>query len=57
MAGKIIAVATGVLGFVPLLSIAASMLNILDPAWLLWDARRQALHDKVADTVVVRRAP
>ncbi len=26
---------------------------VLDPAWLLWDPRRQALHDKVADTVVV----
>jgi uncharacterized RDD family membrane protein YckC len=35
----------------------ASGLSLLDPAWLLWDAKRQALHDKVADTVVVLRHP
>jgi len=31
------------------------MLSILDPAWLLWDPKRQCLHDKLADTVVVLR--
>ncbi len=50
-----IGIATGILGFVPFASFLASMVNILDPAWLLWDPRRQALHDKVADTVVVLR--
>ncbi|MGB7820418.1 MAG: RDD family protein [Ornithinibacter sp.] len=50
-----IEVATGILGFVPVISIFASMISVLDPAWLLWDPRRQALHDKVADTVVVLR--
>ncbi len=51
-----ISVATGVLGFVPFVSFLASMLTVLDPAWLLWDARRQTLHDKVADTVVVLKS-
>jgi uncharacterized RDD family membrane protein YckC len=45
-------VASG-MSFVPLLGIAATILNVIDPAWLLWDAKRQTLHDKVADTVVV----
>jgi uncharacterized RDD family membrane protein YckC len=27
---------------------------IVDALWPLWDAKRQALHDKVADTIVVR---
>lgn len=48
-----ITVLTGVLGFVPFASFFASLLSILDPAWLLWDPRRQTLHDKIADTVVV----
>ena len=30
------------------------LLGILDILWPLWDPRRQALHDKVARTVVVR---
>ena len=54
---QIISVLTGVLGFVPLASLIASMVEILDPAWLLWDPKRQTLHDKVADTVVVLKAP
>jgi uncharacterized RDD family membrane protein YckC len=29
----------------------------LDNAWILWDERRQALHDKVAKTVVVKATP
>jgi uncharacterized RDD family membrane protein YckC len=28
--------------------------GLVDVAWILWDRRRQALHDKVARTVVVR---
>ena len=31
--------------------------RLLDPAWLLWDPKRQCLHDKVADTVVMLRNP
>jgi uncharacterized RDD family membrane protein YckC len=45
-----------VLSLVPLLGLIAPMVRFLDPAWLLWDPKRQALHDKVADTVVVLRS-
>jgi uncharacterized RDD family membrane protein YckC len=31
--------------------------GLVDVAWILWDRRRQALHDKVARTVVVRSEP
>jgi uncharacterized RDD family membrane protein YckC len=47
---------TTVLSLVPLLGLIAPMVRFLDPAWLLWDPKRQALHDKVADTVVVLRS-
>lgn len=42
------------LSLVPVGSIIALFLQPLDVLWLLWDPRRQALHDKVADTLVVR---
>lgn len=32
-------------------------LALIDPAWLLWDPRRQALHDKVARTLVIKVDP
>lgn len=38
-------------GVFALLSVA--YVNVLDGLWPLWDERRQALHDKVAGTVVV----
>ncbi len=36
------------------------IVGVLDPLWLLWDRRRQTLHDKAAGTVVIvthRRRP
>ncbi|HEU5161431.1 MAG TPA: RDD family protein [Streptosporangiaceae bacterium] len=33
------------------------ILALLDPAWLLWDHRRQALHDKAARTLVIKVDP
>ena len=48
-----ITVLTFFMALVSFLSAFATVLNVLDPAWLLWDAKRQALHDKVAETVVV----
>lgn len=30
------------------------LLNVLDIMWMLWDPRRQTLHDKVAGSMVVR---
>lgn len=47
-------VASDLMGLVPVLGVLGTVLSVLDPAWLLWDPRRQALHDKVADTVVVK---
>ncbi|GGL28291.1 RDD family protein [Phycicoccus endophyticus] len=52
---QLVEIATQVLGLVPLLGLPAFVLTVLDPAWLLWDPRRQTLHDKVAGTVVVLR--
>ena len=40
-------------GLLPLVSFITMVVYLLDPAWMLWDKRRQALHDKVADTSVV----
>jgi len=48
---------TTLLSLVPLLGLFVPLVRFLDPAWLLWDPKRQALHDKVADTVVVLRNP
>lgn len=44
----------GALGSVPVISLLASMATIADLLWPLGDKKRQALHDKVAQTVVVR---
>ena len=50
-------VVTTLLSLVPFVGLFAPIVRLLDPAWLLWDPKRQALHDKVADTVVVLRNP
>ncbi|MFN8534097.1 MAG: RDD family protein [Dehalococcoidia bacterium] len=34
---------------------AIPIVNVLTYLWMLWDDRRQTLHDKVAATIVVRR--
>lgn len=39
---------------VPLISLPALVVKVVDLAWPLSDARRQAWHDKAADTVVVQ---
>jgi uncharacterized RDD family membrane protein YckC len=44
--------------FAYLLSLATCGVGgVVDVAWILWDPRRQALHDKVARTVVVQAEP
>lgn len=48
-----ISIAASAIAFVPVVGILSTVLNVVDPAWLLWDPKRQTLHDKVADTVVV----
>ena len=35
-------------------AIVANLPSLLDAAWILWDKDRQTLHDKMADTIVVR---
>lgn len=44
-----------VVSAVPVLGGIASLYPLLDGLWPLWDSRKQALHDKVAATNVVRR--
>jgi len=42
-------------GLLPVLGLLASPASWLDNLWLLWDPRRQCLHDKVADTLVEQK--
>jgi len=44
----------GLLSLVPVLGTAGSLYRLLDLLWPLWDDKKQALHDKVAGTNVVR---
>jgi len=44
----------GVVSLVPLVGLLGSVYSLLDDLWPLWDGKRQALHDKVARTNVVR---
>jgi uncharacterized RDD family membrane protein YckC len=43
-----------VVSVVPLVGLLGSVYSLLDDLWPLWDGQRQALHDKVARTNVVR---
>ena len=53
---QVIAVGSGLLGFIAVVSLFTSLAVFLDLLWPLWDERRQALHDKIAGTnVVVKR--
>ena len=46
---------TSFLTLVPVLGAIVGLYPLLDDLWPLWDGKRQALHDKVAGTNVVRR--
>lgn len=52
---QVVGVLASAIAFVPYLGLMSTVISVLDPAWLLWDPKRQTLHDKVADTVVVLR--
>jgi len=41
-------------GTLLLLSMLVSVLWLIDPLWATWDSKRQALHDKLAQTNVVK---
>lgn len=45
------------LGLVPIIGSMTGLLGYLDEAWLLWDPRRQCLHDKFGDTLVEQKPP
>ncbi|MFF0271537.1 RDD family protein [Kribbella sp. NPDC004536] len=47
-------VGLSVLGVIPVVGTFASFAALFDYLWPLWDSKHQALHDKVADTYVVR---
>ncbi len=47
----------GLMTLLPVLSYPAAVVWFLDYLWPLWNKRRQALHDKVAGTVVVEGPP
>ncbi|GAA4132592.1 RDD family protein [Actinomadura keratinilytica] len=49
--------AAGRSAFYSVLGGLCGCVGIVDVAWILWDERRQALHDKVAGTVVVKAPP
>jgi len=46
----------GLLGLVPVLGTILSIYPLIDSLWPLWDAKKQAVHDKIAKTNVVRHS-
>ena len=44
----------GILGLLPVLGILTFIYTVLDYLWPLWDDKKQAIHDKIAKTNVVR---
>ncbi|PRX07777.1 UNVERIFIED_ORG: putative RDD family membrane protein YckC [Actinomadura viridilutea] len=49
--------AAGRSAFYTVLGGVCGCIGLLDIAWILWDERKQALHDKAARTVVVKAGP
>ena len=47
-------VGLSILAAVPLVGTLFSLLVLLDYLWPLWDDKKQAIHDKIAKTNVVR---
>ena len=47
-------IALSVVGVVPLVGTLAGFVALINYLWPLWDDKKQALHDKVAATNVVR---
>ncbi|WP_131742109.1 RDD family protein [Actinomadura roseirufa] len=50
-------IGTAVLNLVGPLGGVVGLAGLLDNAWILWDPRRQSVHDKIAGTVVVKVTP
>ena len=53
----LLVIATGVLGLIPVVGSLGGLVTIIDLLFPLWDQKRQALHDKIGGTVVVKGAP
>jgi uncharacterized RDD family membrane protein YckC len=45
-----------VYALVPIVPSVGGLFALINEAWLLWDPRRQCLHDKAASTVVVKKS-
>jgi uncharacterized RDD family membrane protein YckC len=43
-----------VYALIPVIPLLGTFFAVLNELWLLWDRRRQCLHDKAAGTIVVR---
>ncbi|WP_433230001.1 RDD family protein [Actinomadura formosensis] len=52
-----ITIVTVVLNFLTPAAGILGLVGLIDNAWILWDERRQSLHDKVAKTMVVKATP
>lgn len=52
-----ISIVTVVLNFLTPAAGILGLVGLIDNAWILWDQRRQALHDKAAGTVVMKATP
>ena len=46
--------AVGIFGLIPFVGSLTGLYSLLDVLWPLWDDKRQAVHDKIAKTNVVR---
>jgi uncharacterized RDD family membrane protein YckC len=44
----------GILGLIPFVGYLSGLYSLLDDLWPLWDDQKQAIHDKIAKTNVVR---
>ena len=55
ISGRTAAIRAAIFGLAPIVYIAGSLFTVVDALWLTWDPRRQALHDKAAKTLVVRK--
>lgn len=53
----LLVIVTGVLGLIPVVGSLGGLATIIDLLFPLWDQKRQALHDKIGGTVVVKGAP
>ena len=44
----------GIVGLVPLVGALSGLYTLLNYLWPLWDDKKQAIHDKIARTNVIR---